>query len=82
MRIYIFKSDASSKLRAFAADLSGSKLPDRLGPWHLLAKEDGLHRTSGLPEVRTSTKCRKSGIPDLRVKPGNDETIQHDRELR
>ena len=34
MRIYIFKSDASSKLRAFAADLSGSKLPDRLGPWH------------------------------------------------
>ena len=36
---------------------------------HLLAKEDGLHRTSGLPEVRTSTECRKPGIPGLRVKP-------------
>ena len=39
---------------------------------HLLAKKDGLHRTSGLPEVRTF-KCRKSGKPDLRVKPGNDD---------
>ena len=34
MRIYVFKSDASSKLRAFAGDIMGSKLPNRFGPWH------------------------------------------------
>src|SRR5229473_6005985 len=34
-------------------------------------QSDGLHRTSGLPEVRTHER-RKSGKPDLRVKPGND----------
>src|SRR5262245_34279009 len=32
---------------------------------HLLTRKDGLHRTSGLPEVRTF-KCRKSGRPDVR----------------
>jgi hypothetical protein len=32
-------------------------------------QDDGLHQTSGLPEVRTY-ECRKSGKPDL---PGNDE---------
>jgi hypothetical protein len=37
----------------------------------LFVKAMGLHRTSGPPEVRTY-KCRKSGKPDLRVKPGND----------
>ena len=44
---------------------------------HLLSKKsltkmDGLHRNSGLPELR-SIICRKSGKPDLRVKPGNDD---------
>ena len=28
-------------------------------------EEDGLHRNSGLPELRT-IECRKSGKPDLR----------------
>ena len=36
---------------------------------------NGLHRTSGQPEVRTLLQCRKSGIPDLRVKPGNDARL-------
>jgi hypothetical protein len=35
------------------------------------AKMDGLHRNSGLPELRSIMR-RKSGKPDLRVKPGND----------
>ena len=38
-------------------------------------EDDGLHRNSGLPELRTLMR-RKSGIPDLRVKPGND-TVEH-----
>lgn len=36
MRLYIFKSDAKSELRAFAADLTGSKLPDQFRPWHAI----------------------------------------------
>jgi hypothetical protein len=36
MRLYIFKSDAKSDLRAFAADLAGSKLPDHFRPWHVI----------------------------------------------
>jgi len=34
MRLYIFKSDAHVGLRAFAADLAGSKLPHQFRPWH------------------------------------------------
>jgi hypothetical protein len=34
MRIYIFKSDAGTGLRAFAGDPVGSKLPDQFRPWH------------------------------------------------
>jgi hypothetical protein len=34
MRIFMFKSDAESGLRAFAGDSAGSKLPQRHGPWH------------------------------------------------
>jgi hypothetical protein len=36
MRLYIFKSDAKIELRAFAADLTGSKLPDQFRPWHAI----------------------------------------------
>ena len=34
MRIYIFKSEAKSGLRAFAGDIAGSKLPGQFRPWH------------------------------------------------
>src|SRR5262245_6209717 len=37
----------------------------------IFCEADGLHRNSGLPELRTVMR-RKSGKPDLRVKPGND----------
>jgi hypothetical protein len=33
MQFYIFKSEATKDLRAFAGDVAGSKLPGRLGPW-------------------------------------------------
>ena len=33
MRIYIFKSETRRDLRAFAGDLTGSKLPPNHGPW-------------------------------------------------
>jgi len=33
MRLYVFRSDVKSELRAFAADAEGTKLPDRFRPW-------------------------------------------------
>ncbi|MFL9825671.1 hypothetical protein [Rhodoplanes sp. SY1] len=33
MRLFMFESETASDLRAFAGDSSGSKLPERLGPW-------------------------------------------------
>ena len=36
MRIFIFKSEASPELRAFAADLVGSRLPKQFSPWHAI----------------------------------------------
>jgi hypothetical protein len=33
MQIYMFTSEGSSNLRAFAGDPAGSKLPENHGPW-------------------------------------------------
>jgi hypothetical protein len=33
MRIYVFKSETRTDLRAFAGDAAGSKLPQQHGPW-------------------------------------------------
>jgi hypothetical protein len=33
MQIYMFVSETSSNLRAFAGDPTGSKLPENHGPW-------------------------------------------------
>jgi hypothetical protein len=33
MRLYIFKSEKTNDLRAFAAEPDGSKLPPNHGPW-------------------------------------------------
>jgi hypothetical protein len=34
MRLYVFRSDSNGELRAFAGDLTGSKLPQQFRPWH------------------------------------------------
>ena len=36
MRIFIFKSQANSTLRAFAGEAGGQKLPSQFGPWHAI----------------------------------------------
>jgi hypothetical protein len=33
MRFYIFKSETTKELRAFAGDQTGAKLPSNHGPW-------------------------------------------------
>jgi hypothetical protein len=36
MRIFIFKSEANSDLRAFGGDLTGSQLPRQFKPWRVV----------------------------------------------
>jgi hypothetical protein len=36
MRIFIFKSDARTDLRAFGGDLAGLQLPDKFKPWRVV----------------------------------------------
>jgi len=34
MRIYVFKSETNSGLRAFVGDVGGRNLPEQFRPWH------------------------------------------------
>ena len=36
MRIFIFKSEARTDLRAFGGDLAGLQLPDQFKPWRVV----------------------------------------------
>ena len=36
MKLFIFKSDANSELRAFTDNITGSKLPERFSPWRVV----------------------------------------------
>ena len=36
MKLYIFRSETRSDLRAFSGDSSGAKLPDRFKPWRAI----------------------------------------------
>ena len=36
MRIFIFKSEAKTDLRAFGGDLAGLQLPDKFKPWRVV----------------------------------------------
>jgi hypothetical protein len=58
MRLYIFKSDAKSELRAFTADVSGSKLPPQFRPWHAI----GVVRTDKDPPHGLSRETIESAI--------------------
>jgi hypothetical protein len=50
MQIYMFTSQSTSNLRAFAGDAAGSKLPPRHGPWNA----DGTIRSGEHPPHRFS----------------------------
>jgi hypothetical protein len=70
MRIYIFKSGAHSGLRAFAADLTGAKLPDQLGPWNAIGVvgpgNDPPHK---LPRDEIERAIDDHGFQLWRMKP-------------
>jgi hypothetical protein len=45
MKLYIFQSEMKGELRAFCADIAGSKLPDRFRPWRAI----GVVRADAAP---------------------------------
>ncbi|MGA7490267.1 MAG: hypothetical protein WBW74_25370 [Xanthobacteraceae bacterium] len=70
MRIYIFKSEAKSGLRAFAGDLKGMKLPDQFRPWHAIGvvapDRDPPHK---LPREEIERAIDAQGFQLWRMKP-------------
>jgi hypothetical protein len=70
MRIYIFRSEAKSELRAFAGDIAGSKLPDQFRPWHVVGVvgpgKDPPHK---LPREQIETAIESQGFQLWRMKP-------------
>jgi hypothetical protein len=57
MRLYGFKSGVNSDLRASAGDMSGSKLPEKLRPWHA----DGAEGREDSMAHATKTDDRADG---------------------
>ncbi len=70
MRIFMFKSEATGELRAFAGDSAGSKLPQQLGPWHAIGvirpDKDPPHN---LPRAAIEKAIDGSGYQLWRIKP-------------
>lgn len=70
MRIYIFKSEVKSELRAFAGDAAGSKLPNQFRPWHVVGvvrpDQDPPHNLSRDEIERAIDTC---GFQLWRMKP-------------
>jgi hypothetical protein len=58
MRLFIFQSDASIGLRAFAGDVAGRKLPDQFGPW----REIGVVRPDAAPPYNLSRDTIETAI--------------------
>jgi hypothetical protein len=70
MRIFIFKSDANSELRAFAADLIGAKLPDRFRPWRAVGVIGvGKDPPHNLPRDHIERAIEAHGFQLWRMKP-------------
>ena len=53
MRLYVFRSDSSGELRAFAADMTGSRLPEQFRPWRVV----GAVAPDAAPPYGLSREC-------------------------
>lgn len=73
MRIFMFKSEGKSDLRAFAGDSAGSKLPRQHGPWHAVGvirpEKDPPHNFS---RDAIEKAIETTGFQLWRVKPKAD----------
>jgi hypothetical protein len=60
MRIFIFKSQPRTDLRAFAGDPGGQKLPSKFAPWHAI----GVIRADKAPPFNVSRDAIEKGIAE------------------
>ena len=60
MRIYMFKSETTKGLRAFAGDLAGSKLPENHRPWSVT----GVVTEDKAPPHKLSREAIEQAIAD------------------
>ena len=70
MRLFIFESDASAGLRAFAGDAADRNLPEQFRPW----REIGVVRPGSAPPFNLSrdtieTEISSHGFQLWRIKP-------------
>ncbi len=75
MRLFIFESNATAGLRAFAGDVAGRKLPDQFSPW----RQIGAVRPENAPPYNLSRDTIEKainahGFQLWRLKPKSDET--------
>jgi hypothetical protein len=69
MRLYIFKSDVKSELRAFSDDAKGAKLPDRFRPWRAVGVvPSGRNPPHRLPREAIEKSIDASGFQLWRLK--------------
>ncbi len=70
MRMYVFKSEVRSAMRAFAEDSAGSRLPEKFAPWTatgvVSAERDPPH---GLPRGQIEESIREHGFQLWRIRP-------------
>jgi hypothetical protein len=58
MRLFIFKSQVNDKLRAFAGEPGGQKLPSQFAPWHAI----GVVRADKAPPFNVSRDVIEEAI--------------------
>jgi hypothetical protein len=58
VRLFIFKSEANTNVRAFAGDAAGRKLPDQFRPW----REIGAVRSESAPAYNLSRDTIEKAI--------------------
>ena len=58
MRFYIFKSETTRDLRAFAGDVGGTKLPENHAPWTVT----GIVPTEAIPPHNLSRETIEGAI--------------------
>jgi hypothetical protein len=70
MQIYMFTSQSAPNLRAFAGDESGSKLPERHGPWNADGSiRSGEHPPHRFSRAKIEQAIKFDGFQLWRMKP-------------
>ena len=73
MQIYMFTSESSSNLRAFAGDPSGSKLPENHGPWSAEGSiSPDKHPPHRFSRAKIEQAIKLDGFQLWRMKPSAD----------